>query len=314
MKIITDLSDLGLGQFKVKEKSAFENYKELDSGIFVPNHYQSYPTGFDFFCGCGGFSLGFIQAGIEMIGAVEHDPAAAHTYMANLGSHPIKIHYSSDYHRDRLEQYFEKSYKKLLKEGKDIKTFEVSGSGWIKSEREAGKHYPSVKNFFFGDVREFTGAGISQALGINRGDIDIICGGPPCQGFSRANSASRSQKTHDPRNDLIFEYARMLCELQPKTFVMENVPDILNMVTPAGVPVIHQFLSIIDAGGYASYESALKALGITEKEMKVKLKYVPVTRNMRPKKKSKSKKNKTKKRSSQMGLKFSTSKVPYERS
>ncbi|MDD2299975.1 MAG: DNA cytosine methyltransferase [Fermentimonas sp.] len=53
------------------------------------------------------------------------------------------------------------------------------------------------------------------------GQIDVVIGGPPCQGFSNANR----QKNHaiSMNNRLVKEYVRAVCELQPKVFVMENV-------------------------------------------------------------------------------------------
>lgn len=53
------------------------------------------------------------------------------------------------------------------------------------------------------------------------GEIDIVIGGPPCQGFSNANR----QKNHaiSMNNMLVKQYIRAVIELQPKAFVMENV-------------------------------------------------------------------------------------------
>lgn len=48
---------------------------------------ESQPTIVDLFAGAGGFTLGFVQAGFTPIFAVEHDPDAAATYMANFGDH-----------------------------------------------------------------------------------------------------------------------------------------------------------------------------------------------------------------------------------
>lgn len=56
-------------------------------------------------------------------------------------------------------------------------------------------------------------------------DVDIIVGGPPCQGFSALN---RHQKLEDdPRNKLFFEFLRFVKELRPKAIVIENVKQIL---------------------------------------------------------------------------------------
>lgn len=61
-------------------------------------------------------------------------------------------------------------------------------------------------------------------------EIDIILGGPPCQGFSMAGYRIRGNKPflEDERNLLYLEYIRMVEKLNPKVFVIENVPGILN--------------------------------------------------------------------------------------
>lgn len=60
--------------------------------------------------------------------------------------------------------------------------------------------------------------------------IDVLIGGPPCQGFStignRVSSDPARRKKYDPRNDLFKEYIRILNHIQPKIFVMENVKGI----------------------------------------------------------------------------------------
>ena len=57
------------------------------------------------------------------------------------------------------------------------------------------------------------------------GVIDCLFGGPSCQGFSEIGSRS----SNDDRNSLVFEFARLVEVLQPRTFVIENVPGLLNM-------------------------------------------------------------------------------------
>lgn len=56
-------------------------------------------------------------------------------------------------------------------------------------------------------------------------DIDVIVGGPPCQGFSSANRWNKENE--DPRNKLFFEYLRFVELLKPKAVVIENVRGIL---------------------------------------------------------------------------------------
>ena len=56
-------------------------------------------------------------------------------------------------------------------------------------------------------------------------EIDVIVGGPPCQGFSSANRWNKENE--DPRNKLFFEYLRFVELLKPKAVVIENVRGIL---------------------------------------------------------------------------------------
>ncbi len=64
----------------------------------------------------------------------------------------------------------------------------------------------------------------------------------------------------DPRNNLVLEYARMIVEIQPKTFVMENVPDVATMLTPEGIPILDEFCRIIADGGFGAIDGVRKML------------------------------------------------------
>lgn len=64
---------------------------------------------------------------------------------------------------------------------------------------------------------------IFKYTNIKRGELDILDGSPPCQGFSTIGV----RKINDPRNDLYKRYIYFLNELQPKVFVMENVPGLI---------------------------------------------------------------------------------------
>lgn len=90
------------------------------------------------------------------------------------------------------------------------------------------------KNTWFerADIRNLTGAEIRERIGnleIFYGkeipDIDLMIGGPSCQGFSRAG---RRDKT-DPRNMLFGEYVRVINEVRPKYIVLENVEGFVDM-------------------------------------------------------------------------------------
>lgn len=69
------------------------------------------------------------------------------------------------------------------------------------------------------DICTVTGQEILDFCNIKRGELDIFDGSPPCQGFSTAGK----RQVKDSRNDLFKEYVRLVNDLQPKVFVMENV-------------------------------------------------------------------------------------------
>lgn len=65
-------------------------------------------------------------------------------------------------------------------------------------------------------------------------EIDVVVGGPPCQGFSIAGKRDKN----DPRNSLFIEYYKYIDFFKPKAFIMENVIGILSMKTKKGEKVI----------------------------------------------------------------------------
>jgi DNA (cytosine-5)-methyltransferase 1 len=79
-------------------------------------------------------------------------------------------------------------------------------------------NFPEVP-IFEGDIAKLSSEECMRMAGIKQGELDILDGSPPCQGFSTAGK----RKFDDPRNSLFKEYARLLQDLQPKVFVFENV-------------------------------------------------------------------------------------------
>lgn len=69
------------------------------------------------------------------------------------------------------------------------------------------------------DVKQLTGEDIRQSSRIQDQEIDVVCGGPPCQGFSLIGK----RVLEDERNALVFHFLRLVVELNPKYLVMENV-------------------------------------------------------------------------------------------
>lgn len=86
--------------------------------------------------------------------------------------------------------------------------------------------YTHEKNFknsisICGDIKEINDEKVKELF---QDKVDVIIGGPPCQGFSAGN---RQQIENDPRNKLFFEFIRFVRILKPKAVVIENVRQIL---------------------------------------------------------------------------------------
>ncbi|TQR11645.1 DNA cytosine methyltransferase [Psychrobacillus soli] len=123
---------------------------------------SSKPTLVDLFCGSGGMSLGFTQAGFRTIFANDIEPSCIETYLYN---HP-----------------------------------EVN-----------------PKRVLLGDIQDIASTVNDYTLSEH---VDIVIGGPPCQGFSNAN---QQRIIDDPRNRLYKEFVNVVATIRPTFFVMENV-------------------------------------------------------------------------------------------
>ena len=119
------------------------------------------PIAIDLFAGAGGMTLGFEQAGFDVIASVEIDPihCAIHEY-----------------------------------------------------------NFPFWKTICR-DIQKTTGSEIRQLSKIGNCSIDVMFGGPPCQGFSLIGK----RLLEDERNLLVYHFIRLIFELKPKYFVLENV-------------------------------------------------------------------------------------------
>ncbi len=107
--------------------------------------------------------------------------------------------------------------------------FEVVGANEYKPEIATTyiKNHPGTK-MIVDDITKVK----SKDLLNGEQDIDVIVGGPPCQGFSMAGRRIRGGEgafLNDPRNELFKEFIRIVKEIRPKVFVMENVAAMLNI-------------------------------------------------------------------------------------
>lgn len=152
--------------------------------------------GIALFSGCGGMTLGFEAAGIDLVGHVEIAESANRIYAEN----------------------FPKS--KLL--GEDICAItDEDLQEWKK---------------------EF-------------GNIDIIVGGPPCQGFSLAGK----RNPEDERNRLYEQYVRIVSVIRPTVFVMENVALMTSMKDESGDLFINKIEKSFSEQGYSVVKKIVNA-------------------------------------------------------
>lgn len=93
-------------------------------------------------------------------------------------------------------------------------------------------HQLSDEHYFIGDISDLN-KNINNFQDLLT-DITLVCGGPPCQGFSMAN---RQRILDDPRNGLYKQFLIFLGHIKPKFFIMENVKGMMNKVDE----IIHDF-------------------------------------------------------------------------
>jgi|2_EtaG_2_1085320.scaffolds.fasta_scaffold04235_7 DNA (cytosine-5)-methyltransferase 1 len=98
-----------------------------------------------------------------------------------------------------------------------------------EAQNAYAKNYPDTF-IFKDDIRKLTGSQILEQINLKPGELDILDGSPPCASFSTAGKRQKDwgkeKKYSDTKqitDDLFFEYARILKEVQPKVFVAENV-------------------------------------------------------------------------------------------
>lgn len=78
-----------------------------------------------------------------------------------------------------------------------------------------------------GNIVEVDPVSYMEELGLKEGELDLLAGCPPCQGYSTIGTRNRGQK-NDPRNELVFQVLRFAIAFKPKTLMMENVPALAN--------------------------------------------------------------------------------------
>ncbi len=143
------------------------------------------PYAIDLFCGAGGCSEGLIQAGFHIL------------FSSDI-SDMVEVTYRHRHEQLGLIQGYNTWFERADIRNLDGYTIwnRINELEWFKNgEHEAPK------------------------------DIDLIIGGPSCQGFSRAGRRDK----HDPRNMLFGEYVRVINQIRPRYVVLENVEGFMDM-------------------------------------------------------------------------------------
>lgn len=94
------------------------------------------------------------------------------------------------------------------------------------------------------DIRTVCAKRVRKQLGLKRGELDLVAGGPPCQGFS-INAPKRS--VDDERNSLFIEFLRFVDEFYPRAVMIENVP---GLVSFEGGATLQAILTTLEEHGY----------------------------------------------------------------
>lgn len=111
-----------------------------------------------------------------------------------------------------------------------------------------------------GDIREIDSSTILEASGLKKGEVFLLCGGPPCQPFS---TAGKRLGINDPRGSLFMDYVRMVNEIRPRFFVFENVKGLTSIaVDKDGEPgeVLNIILAEFQKIGYKTVHAVLDAV------------------------------------------------------
>jgi DNA (cytosine-5)-methyltransferase 1 len=121
-------------------------------------------------------------------------------------------------------------------------------------------------NVILSDIKDINPIKLIKQMDIDKEEIAIVAGGPPCQGFSQSNK--RTRNLHNPLNNLYKEYFRFVKALQPEVFLFENVAGLMTLNQGK---VVNDILNITKKLGYKTQHDVLNAedFGIPQKRKRI---------------------------------------------
>jgi DNA (cytosine-5)-methyltransferase 1 len=122
----------------------------------------------------------------------------------------------------------------------DIDPFSCKTLVMNKGKKPFYKHVHSIP----ADIRGVSASDLLKEAKLHRGEIDIVLGGPPCQAFS---IFGQRKGLDDPRGNLVWQYLRIIQEVQPRAFVFENVAGLKSI---HGGQLYEQIIEQLTACGY----------------------------------------------------------------
>lgn len=136
--------------------------------------------------------------------------------------------------------------------------FEVIGG--VENDALAAETYrlnfPSTKLWDV-DIRDVSSGEVLEELNLSHGELDLLAGCPPCEGFSTLRTRNGHRRNRDPLNQLVSQFQRLASDLQPKAVMLENVPalehnyrfkDLVRKLRAGGYTVHYRVTNVADYG------------------------------------------------------------------
>lgn len=151
----------------------------------------------------------------------------------------------------------------LIKAGFDILysfDIEAKAIATIKANPKYFKNHKAETR----DIYDIEPSEFLNSLNLKPGELDLLAGGPPCQGFS----VQRIGGDLDERNHLVEEYINKVIAIRPKMFILENVPGIEGK---RGKDILSRALAKVEESGYFIHEKILDAqdYGVPQRRRRV---------------------------------------------